>query len=62
MDNQVSNMLLRIANVNNHQVTLGVFLNSMRLLKEFLDAKGGFQSVSFDIYDGENQVGTGSIT
>ena len=57
-----SQVFLQVANANNHQLTWGVFLEALTLIKQFLDVNGGFQSATFDILDGENQVGTGSIS
>ena len=54
-------MKLTVANANNHQLTYGTFGAAMTLVRQFVESYGGFQSATFDIWDGQNQVGTGTI-
>lgn len=49
------------ANANNHQVTWGVLAGAVMALSSFMDAYGGFGYAHFEIFDGGNQVGSGSV-
>lgn len=53
-------MLVSIMNANNHQVTWGVLQAAIEALGDFME-QYGYGSVIFQIYDGPNQVGRGSI-
>lgn len=53
-------MLVSILNANNHQVTWGVLQAAIEALGDYMD-QYGYGSVTFQIYDGQNQVGQGSI-
>lgn len=48
-------------NVNNHQLTYGVIGAAMNALLDYMD-KNVYSGASFDIYDGQNQVGQGLIS
>lgn len=54
-------LTLEVTNANNHQMTWGVFSSAMEALDDFIRENGGFASATFDVYDGQNQVGTGKI-
>lgn len=49
-----------IWNANNHQVTWGVLESALEALGDWME-QYGYGSVIFQIYDGSNQVGRGSI-
>ena len=51
---------ITITNANNHQVTWGVLQSALEALGDWMD-QFGYGSVVFQIYDGPNQVGRGSI-
>lgn len=51
---------ITIANANNHQVTWGVLMTAFEALGDWME-QYGYGSVIFQIYDGPNQVGRGSI-
>lgn len=53
-------MLVSIMNANNHQVTWGVLQAAIEALGDYME-QHGYASVTFQIYDGPNQVGEGSI-
>lgn len=49
------------ANANNHQQTWGVLAGAIMALTSFMDAYGEFGYAHFEIFDGVNQVGSGSV-
>ena len=51
---------VRAKNANNHQITMGVLGAAIDALRDYVVKEGG-GTLTFDIYDGENQVGIGSI-
>ena len=53
-------LLISIWNANNHQVTWGVAQAALEALGDYME-QNGYGSVIFQIYDGANQVGRGSI-
>ena len=53
-------MRVTVANANNHQVTWGVLESALEALGDYME-QYGYGSVVFDIFDGANQVGHGSI-
>lgn len=52
---------MTLANTNNHQLTYGVVQAAAMALANFITQSGGYQSVEFQIIDGQNLVGKGSI-
>lgn len=54
-------VLMTLKNANNHQLTYGVVHGAALALGAFINKYGGFQSVQFQIIDGQNVVGTGRI-
>ena len=50
----------RATNANNHQITMGVLGAAISALRDYVTKEGG-GTLTFDIYDGENQVGVGLI-
>ena len=54
-------MILRIWNANNHQTTWGVMASAIFALADWMHTEGIFGGGTFNIYDGQNQVGTGTI-
>lgn len=48
-------------NTNNHQTTYGVLAAAIRALWGFMDGQG-FGTVRFTIFDGDNEVGAGTLT
>lgn len=53
-------LTVRISNANDHQITWGVFGSALLALGDYM-VKSGSGGVAFLIYDGENEVGQGSI-
>ena len=51
---------LTVANANNHQTTWGVLGAACSALADFISQRGAFSSLTFQIYDGANQVATGT--
>ena len=49
------------ANANNHQQKYGVLAGAIIALSEFMNAYGAYGYAHFEIFDGGNQVGTGSL-
>lgn len=54
-------LVLNVANANNHQTTWGVLGAALSALKDFVAESGGFTSATFEIFDGVNQVATGTL-
>ena len=54
-------LTMTVRNANNHQTTWGVLGAACWALKDFVSARGAFQTIVFSIYDGVNQVATGTI-
>lgn len=53
-------MGLTWANANNHQLTYGVLQNALVALRSWMIFFNGCGLIEYDIFDGGNQVGTGS--
>lgn len=49
------------ANANNHQQTWGVLAGAIMALSSFMESYGSFGYAHFEIFDGGNQVGSGSV-
>ena len=49
------------ANANNHQQTWGVLASAITALVDLMHAYGEFGYAQFQIFDGGNQVGQGSL-
>ena len=47
---------------NNHQLTWGVLGAALSAVKDFMNSNGEWGTVTFDIFDGDNQTGQGSIS
>lgn len=58
---QFNNVVMRVWNANNHQMTWGVLNVAILALKDFLIVNKGLGAVAFKIFDGNNQVGQGQI-
>lgn len=55
-------LMLRVRNTNNHQLTWGVLGAAIDALAEYMNqAVTGPGESWFSIFDGENEVGTGTI-
>lgn len=52
--------LISIWNANNHQTTWSVLRASIVALADYLEVSG-YREVTFNIYDGKNQVGSGRL-
>lgn len=52
---------LYVANANNHQTTYGVLLAALTAVQTWMQSNS-WMSCAFDIYDGNNMVGEGTIT
>ena len=52
---------MTLTNANNHQLTYGVVESAAVALMEFFIRRGGYQKVDFQIIDGKNLVGSGTI-
>lgn len=48
-------------NANNHQQTWGVMGIAIEAFTQYVIKHGTYGAVSFEIYDGENQVGQGAL-
>lgn len=54
-------MVLSIRNANNHQMTWPILSSAIWAVVDYMYKKDNFGTVVFDIFDGGNQVGQGSI-
>lgn len=57
-----NNMILTIRNANNHQMTWHLLSSALLVVVDYMSEKNKFGTVVFDIFDGGNQVGHGSIS
>lgn len=48
-------------NEDNHQLTYGVVHSAVAAVKAYMASNGQYGMMSFDIWDGDNQVGSGVI-
>lgn len=48
-------------NSNNHQLTYGVVRSAVAAVRDYMASDGDYGLVSFDIWDGDNEVGTGLV-
>lgn len=55
-------MVLIIRNANNHQLTRAVLSGAVWALTDYMVEKDEFGTMVFDIFDGGNKVGAGSIS
>ena len=60
MDWTAADFSFRVSNANNHQITMGVLGAAIDALRDYVFKEGG-GTLAFDIWDGDNQVGVGSI-
>ena len=51
----------KFVNVNNHQLTYGVVHAAVAALRDYMASDGDYGLLSFEIWDGDNEVGTGVI-
>ncbi|MCJ1301924.1 hypothetical protein MMC08_004725 [Hypocenomyce scalaris] len=56
-----ANLLLRVQNANNHQVTYGVLGAALIALGDWMQEQGKWGALTFEVWDGDNQVGSGGI-
>lgn len=54
-------LVLSIANANNHQTTWGVLGAAIFAIGDYMNENRSFGRIIFNIFDGTNQVGQGSI-
>ena len=54
-------LVLQVWNANNHQLTYGVFGATVTGLRNWMVLNGVFGTVRFEVFDGINQVGWGTI-
>ena len=52
---------INVSNANNHQVTYGVLRAAVAALRDYMAQEGEYGTLVFDIWDGVNQVGRGTI-
>ena len=52
---------LHVENANNHQLTWGVLAAALGALRDYVVTQNGGGPGTFEIFDGENQVGKGTI-
>ena len=57
----MNNLWLHTWNANNHQTTWGVLKAACSALLDYMTANNDYGSATFEIYDGANQVGEGTI-
>ena len=55
-------VVLSVWNADNHQTTWGVLGSALYAIADYFHTYGIFAAGTFDIYDGPNQVGSGSIS
>lgn len=55
-------LTLTVRNANNHQLTWAVVVTAIWAVTDYMVQKDQFGTVVFDIFDGANQVGQGSIS
>ena len=48
-------------NVNNHQLTYGVVRAAVAAVRDYMARDGDYGTLSFEIWDGDSEVGTGLI-
>ena len=48
-------------NADNHQLTYGVVRSAVAALRDYMAREGEYGLMMFDIWDGDNQVGTGLL-
>lgn len=56
----MNDVTLQVWNANNHQTTYGVLGGAIGALHDWM-SNNAYGSVSFGIYDGDNQVGNGVV-
>lgn len=61
LEDYAHGLKLTVANANNHQTTWGVLGAAYSALKDFVVEQGSFSELTFMIFDGPNQVASGSI-
>lgn len=52
---------VQISNANNHQCTFGVMRSAVAALTDFMTTENTYGTMSFEIWDGENEVGLGVV-
>lgn len=57
----VNGLALSVFNANNHQTTWGVLASAVLALADYMAGQGTYCAAAFTIYDGHNEVGTGSL-
>ena len=55
------NLALSVYNTNNHQTTWGVLGSAILALADYMSGQGNYGAAAFTIFDGQNEVGTGSL-
>ena len=58
---QRNNLVFELTNANNHQCTWGVLYGTVWALTDFMRVKDMWGEVEFDVFDGGNQVASGTI-
>lgn len=58
---QRSNLVFELTNANNHQCTWGVLFRAVWALTNFMRVKDMWGEVEFDVFDGGNEVASGTI-
>lgn len=61
LNDGVTGAEIRCMNSNNHQITWRVLGAALYALEDFMNEHQIWSGAIFDIYDGENRVGVGSI-
>ena len=55
-------MILSIHNADNHQMTWRTLASALWAVTDYMVKENNFGTMVFDIFDGANQVGQGSIS
>lgn len=58
---EVNGLAMSVFNTNNHQTTWGVLASAVLALVDYMAGQGTYCAAAFSIYDGHNEVGTGSL-
>ena len=61
VSNGATGMELLCVNAENHQITWGVLGAALNALEDFMNSNQIWSAATFGIFDGENQVGVGSL-
>lgn len=61
LQQQAHGLALAVFNANNHQMTWGVLASALLALVDYMAGQGTYRAAAFTVFDGHNEVGSGSI-